>query len=193
MRASPFSIAATVALGLAAGAALAAPESYTIDSNHTFPSFEISHMGFSIQRGRFNETTGRITLDRAAKQATVDITIAAKSIDTGLDKLEEHLRKADFFDVEKYPTIAFKSTKATFQGDVLTGLDGQLTLHGKTQPVSLKVTQFKCGTNAIYKKEWCGAEATATIKRSDFGITIYPPPALGEEVKLFLQVEAAKD
>src|SRR4051794_24363250 len=101
-----------VALSLVGGVALAAPESYTVDPGHTYPSFEISHLGFSTQRGRFDKTTGRLTLDREAKSASVEISIDANSIDTGNAKLEEHLRKPDFFDVAQFPAITFKSTKA---------------------------------------------------------------------------------
>jgi polyisoprenoid-binding protein YceI len=172
--------------------ALAAPENYTIDASHTFPSFTISHMGFSMQRGRFNNTEGSIVLDRAAKQLSVVITIDADSIDTGLDELEDHLRNADFFNVKQYPEITFKSTKAVFQGDTPVSVQGELTLRGQTKPVTLNIVQFRCGTNPIHKQGWCGAEVTGTLKRSEFGMTIYPPPILGDEVKLELQIEAAK-
>lgn len=184
--------AAVVLATLVAGTAYAAPENYTIDSTHTFPSFEIGHMGFSTQRGRFNKTTGSIVLDRAAKKATVDISIDANSISTGLDKLEAHLRAEDFFDTAKYPTITFKSTGARFNGDKLASVSGNLTLHGVTKPVTLTVTSFFCGPNPVYKKDACGADAVATIKRSDFGIN-YALPAVSDEVKLLIQVEAHKN
>jgi polyisoprenoid-binding protein YceI len=183
---------AIAAAGLVAGTAWAAPESYTIDSGHTFPSFEISHVGFSTHRGRFNKTNGRIVLDRAAKKVDAEIVIDASSVDTGGTKLDEHLRKADFFDVEKYPTITFKSTGARFNGDVLTALDGQLTMHGETKPVTLTVSNFKCGNHPMNKKALCGADVSTTIKRSDFGMK-YGVPVLGDEVKLLIQVEAFKD
>lgn len=183
---------AFAAAGLAMGTAFAAPESYIIDSGHTFPSFEISHVGFSTHRGRFNNTSGRITLDRAAKRVDAEIVIDAKSVDTGGAKLDEHLRKPDFFDVEKYPTITFKSTGARFNGDVLTVLEGQLTMHGETKPVTLAVTNFKCGNHPFNKKAMCGADVSGTIKRSDFGMK-YGVPVIGDEVKLLIQVEALKE
>ena len=184
---------AAVALAtLVAGTAYAAPESYNIDSTHTFPSFEINHLGFSTQRGRFNKTTGSIVLDRAAKKANVDITIDANSISTGLEKLEAHLRAEDFFDVAKYPTITFKSTAAKFDGDKLATVSGNLTMHGVTKPVTLTVTSFYCGFNQAYKKDACGADAVTTLKRSDFGIN-YALPAVSDEVKLLIQVEAHKN
>jgi polyisoprenoid-binding protein YceI len=184
--------AAVVLATLVAGSAWAAPETYTIDSTHTFPSFEVSHLGFSTQRGRFNKTTGSIVLDRAAKKASVDISIDANSISTGLEKLEAHLRAEDFFDVTKYPTITFKSTGAKFKGDKLAAVSGDLTLHGVTRPITLTVTSFFCGPNPVYKKDACGADAVATLKRSDFGIN-YALPAVGDEVKLLIQVEAHKN
>lgn len=181
---------AFTAAGLLSGTALAA-DSYTVDPSHTFPTYEINHLGFSTQRGRFDKTTGHITLDRQAKQVSAEITIDAGSIDTGLDKLEAHLRKPDFFDVEKYPTITFKSTQAHFTGDELTALDGELTMHGQTRAVRLDVKNFKCGNNPFTKKPLCSADVSTTIKRSDFGIK-YGLPVIGDEVKLLIPVEAYK-
>jgi polyisoprenoid-binding protein YceI len=167
-------------------------DSYTIDSTHTFPSFEINHLGFSTQRGRFNKTTGKITLDVAKKTGSIEVTIDATSLSTGLEKLEEHLRGDGFFEVAKFPTITFKSNKLNFKDNNLVSVDGDFTLHGVTKPLSLKVSHFKCGVHPIYKKEVCGADASATIKRSEFGISQFLP-AVGDEVKLLIQVEAAKD
>ena len=177
--------------GLLAAPACAA-DNYTVDSRHTWPVFEVNHLGFSTQRGRFNKTTGTIVLDRAAKKASVDISIDTNSISTGLEKLETHLRAEDFFDVAKYPAITFKSTSAKFEGDKLASLSGNLTLHGVTKPVTLTVTSFFCGPNPVYKKDACGADAVTTIKRSDFGIN-YALPAVSDEVKLLIQVEAHKN
>ena len=180
------------AISFLTGTALAASESYTIDSTHTFPSFEINHVGFSTQRGRFNGTTGSITLDRSTKKVAVEISIDANSIDTGFDKLEEHLRKPDFFDVAKHPTITFKSNNGRFDGETLVALEGQLTMHGETKPVVLQVNNFKCGNHPFNKKALCAADANTTVKRSDFGMK-YAVPAVGDEVKLLIQIEAFKD
>lgn len=184
--------AAVILATLLAGTAQAAPETYTIDSTHTFPSFEINHLGFSTQRGRFNKTTGTIVLDQAARKASVDISIDASSISTGLEKLETHLRTEDFFDTAKYPAITFKSTGATFKGDKLATVSGDLGMHGVTKPVTLTVTAFHCGYNPVYKKDACGADAATTLKRSDFGIN-YALPAVGDEVRLLIQIEAHKN
>jgi polyisoprenoid-binding protein YceI len=170
-----------------------ANESYTIDARHTLPSFEISHFGWSLQRGRFNKSSGKITLDRAAKSGTVDVTIEASSIDTGLDKLEEHLKSADFFNAEKFPTLTFKSKKVNFTGDAPTSVDGDFTMLGVSKPLTLALSSFHCARNDMAKKDACGANASATIKRSEFGMTKYVDFGLADEVKLLINVEAFKD
>jgi polyisoprenoid-binding protein YceI len=180
-----------VAMGFIAGTAFAAPESYTVDPRHTFPSFEVNHLGFSTQRGRFDKTRGRIILDRQAQQVSAEITIDAATIDTGLDELEARLRKPDFFDVERYPTIMFRSTRAHFDGETLVGLDGELTMHGVTRPLRLEINNFKCGNHPFTKKPLCSADVSGTLKRSDFGIKSLVP-MVGDEVKLLIQVEAYK-
>jgi polyisoprenoid-binding protein YceI len=184
-------ILATLAAA-AAIPALAAPESYSVDSRHTFPSFEVNHLGFSTQRGRFNKSTGKITLDREAKTGTVEIEIDAASVDTGLDKLEEHLVGEDFFNVAKYPTLSFKSRSMTFNGDKPASVSGDFTMLGVTKPVTLTINAFNCGVHPINKKNVCGADASATLKRSEYGMTKYVP-GVSDEVKLQIQVEAFKD
>lgn len=169
-----------------------ATDSYTVDPRHTFPSFEISHLGFSIQRGRFDQTAGKIMLDREAGTGSVQITINTASISTGLRELEEHLRAADFFDAARYPQITFSSEQLNFNQGQLVAVDGNLTLHGITKPVHLAVDHFYCGLNLIARKNVCGANATTTIKRSDFGVDKYAP-MLADEVKIMLQIEANKD
>ena len=172
--------------------AQAAPEKFVIDSAHTYPFFEINHLGWSTTRGLFRKVTGTATLDFAAKQSSAEIVIDAIGLYTADAKRDEHLRGEDFLDAAQYPTLTFKSDKLGFNGDKLVKADGQLTLHGVTKPVTLTFTQFKCGEHPIYKKHYCAGDATATIKRSDFGITAYPG-AVGEEVKLLIQVEAARE
>jgi polyisoprenoid-binding protein YceI len=169
-----------------------AADSYTIDARHTFPSFEVSHLGFSIQRGRFNKSAGKITLDTATQSGSIDVTIDTASISTGLADLEKHLQGEDFFDAAKYPTITFASKNLKFDGDKLVGAHGDFTLHGVTKPVSLQIDHFRCAPHPMNKKPTCGANATTTIKRSEFGITKYVP-AVGDEVKITIQVEATKD
>jgi len=117
------------AAALAAGTAFAAPVTYDIEPNHTYPSFEADHMGLSVWRGKFNKSSGSVTIDREAKTGSLDITVDINSIDFGHDKMNEHAKKPDIFDAAKYPTATFKSTKFNYTGDVPTSVDGQLTLH----------------------------------------------------------------
>ena len=182
-----------IALLLSLSVSAFAEESYTIDARHTFPSFEVSHFGWSMQRGRFNKTGGKITLDRAAKSGSVEVTIDATSIDTGLDKLEEHLKSPDFFNVAKFPALTFKSRKVNFTGDAPSSVDGDFTMLGVTKPLTLTLSSFHCARNDMAKKDACGANAAATIKRSEFGMTKYVDFGLGDEVKLVINVEAFKD
>jgi len=181
-------------LTLSAGA-LSAPvvavDTYSVDLRHTHPSYEINHFDWSIQRGRFDNVTGTITLDRATKTGSVDVRIEVSSVSTGVSKLDEHLKSEDFFNAAKYPTINFKASKIAFNGDTPVSVPGEITMLGVTKPITLNVTHFSCGQHPMLKKEVCGAEASATIKRSEFGMTTYLP-ALGDEVKLLINVEALK-
>jgi polyisoprenoid-binding protein YceI len=185
--------AAVVALagGLVSLPALAA-DSYTIDPGHTHPSYEISHFGWSIQRGRFDKVSGKITLDRAGKTGTADVIIDVSSLSTGVAKLDDHLKSEDFFNAAKYPTLTFRASKIVFNGDAPGSVPGEFTMLGVTKPATLTVERFSCGMHPMLKKEVCGAEATVTIKRSEFGMTKYVP-ALGDDVKLEINVEALKD
>lgn len=173
-----------------AGIAQAA-DTYVIDPTHTFPSFEISHFGFSTFRGRFDKTSGSITLDLAKKTGSADISIDVASISTGVDKLNEHLKKDDFFDVAKYPTITFKSKQFNFRGDVLSTVTGDLNMHGVTKPVTLTVAAFTCKEHPLKKVQACGADASATINRSDWAMSTFSPN-IGEAVTLHIEVEAHK-
>ena len=172
--------------------ASAALETFTVDPNHTFPAFEIGHFGYSFQRGRFNKTTGKITLDTAAKQGSADIAIDTGSVSTGHAKLEEHLRSEDFFNSAKHPQMTFKSNSFAFEGDKLKSASGDLTISGVTRPVTLKAEYFNCAPHPMLKTKVCGAEFSTTIKRSDFGIKTYLP-VLADDVLLRINVEAIKD
>jgi polyisoprenoid-binding protein YceI len=178
-------------LGFATTSALAQEATYAIEATHTFPSFEVNHLGFSTHRGRFNKTSGSIKVDMAAKKGAIDVVVDTASVDTGHDKLENHLKAEDFFNVAKFPTMTFKSNTLKFEGDKLVSATGDLTLLGVTKPVTLTVNAFKCGANPISKKETCGADVTTSIKRSEFGMKTYVP-AIGDDVKITIQIEALK-
>lgn len=184
-----------IAFALAAGfslAASAAPETYNIDTTHSFSRFEYSHFGYSNQVNKFNSTVGKIQIDRVAKTGSVEVSIDPKSVNTGYDTFNEHLQGADFLDSAKYPAITYKSTKFLFNGDKLVGVEGNLTIKGVTKPVNLEVTSFQCMPHPMLKRDACGANAIAKIKRSDFGAGKYAP-YVGDDVTLGFSVEAIKE
>jgi polyisoprenoid-binding protein YceI len=174
-------------------AAFAAEESYVIEPTHSQPTFEVQHMGgFSSQRGSFGKLSGKIVLDRAAKKGSIDVTIDTTSIRSFSTVLDGKLKSDEFFDVGKYPTIAFKSSNLAFEGDRLVGASGDLTMLGVTKPATLKVVSFNCGEQPFNKKPMCGADATATIKRSEWGMN-NSLKAASDEVKITIPVEAYRE
>jgi len=187
-----YKLIASFALAAAVAAPVFAADTYSIDPNHTFPIFEVNHMGFSTQRGRFDKTTGTITLETAAKKGSVDLSIDTKSIDMGFPTWNEHVSADGFFNTEKFPTITFKSNKLIFEGDKVVAAEGDFTLLGVTKPIRLTVSNFKCGPNPMTKKDMCGAEISTTIKRSDFGMSKYVP-LISDEIKIMSAVEAYKN
>jgi polyisoprenoid-binding protein YceI len=180
-----------IATLLAASATSAIAATYNIDPTHTYPSFEADHMGLSVWRGKFDKTSGTVDLDRAAKTGALEVKIDAASIDFGLEAMNKHARDEAMFNVAKFPTITYTSKSFKFDGDQLVAVDGELTMLGVTKPVALKVNKFKCIMHPRYKKEVCGADATAEFKRSDFGLN-YGLPNFSPEVKLAIQIEAIK-
>lgn len=202
---SPFAKTALIACFVPLSA-LAAPETYDLDSVHTYPNFTINHLGMSTIHGQFTKTTGTATLDLAGKSGSLEIKIDAASVSTGYGKVEpgsaaakafgprsrdEHLRTADFFNVAEFPEIVYKGTKFNFNGDKVESIDGTLTLLGVTKPLRLTVTSFNCGPNPFSKKDMCGVDAVASFKRSDFGMKAMVGP-VSDEVKLSIEAEAYK-
>jgi polyisoprenoid-binding protein YceI len=176
----------------ASAAAFAAPENFTVDSSHTYASYSINHMGFSLQSGTFTKINGTVVLDAATHEGKVDVTIDANSLQTFFPERDKHLKGAAFFDVAKFPTLTYKSDKLVFEGDKLTQVQGKLTLHGITHPVNLTVTHFHGGNSPMTGKPVYGANAQTRIKRSDFGIVSYLP-GIADEVDLSLTIEAMHD
>ncbi|TAN50388.1 MAG: YceI family protein [Methylococcaceae bacterium] len=172
--------------------ALAAPETYIIDGKHTLPRFEYNHFGYSTQLSRFDKASGKITLDRAAGTGSVDVVIDAKSVNTGYPLFNEHIQGEDFFDTAKYPAITFKSGTLKFDGDKLVAVEGELTVKGVAKPVTLTVTSFHCMPHPMLKKDACGANATAKIRRSEFNAGKHAP-YVSDEVTLTIPVEAVKE
>jgi len=167
-------------------------ETYTIDSNHTLPLFEVNHLSFSTQRGHFDHATGKITLDPANKTGSVTLTIDPASINMGQEKWNEHMKSADFFNVAQFPNITYQSDQLTFENGKPVAAQGTLTLLGVTKPVKLKIERFTCGENPIVKKALCAADIETTLRRSDFGMTKYLP-GISDEVRVLVPVEAFKD
>ena len=187
-----FALTACTALtaGLSASA-LAAPETYVIDNNHTYPKFEYVHFGYSLQQSRFDKTSGKITLDRDAKSGAADITIDTRSVNTGSELFNGHLKGESYFDVEKFPGITYKSSSFKFDGDKVTSIEGELTIKGITRPVTLTMTHFQCMPHPISKKEVCGANAVTKVKRSDFNLA-KNVPNVGDEVTITIALEAGR-
>jgi polyisoprenoid-binding protein YceI len=169
--------------------ALAAPVTYTIDPNHTYPAFSYTHLGFSKQTQRFNSASGKVVLDAAAHTASVEVVIDMNSVDSASAKFIEHLKSPDFFDTAKFPTATFHSTKVTFAGDQAASVEGELTMMGVTRPVTLQVTHFQAMPHPMMKKDYLGANATTVVKRSDFGLTKYVP-YVSDEVTIDIAIEA---
>jgi len=167
-------------------------ENYTIDPTHTYPHFAVSHLGYSTMHGRFDKTSGTLTLNRIKKNGSVDINIEAASLSTGMKKRDAHLRSPDFFNAVEFPKITYRSTTVMFNGDTPTKVEGNLTLLGITKKIILTITAFKCGKNPMNLKEMCGIDAVANMKRSDFGMN-YALPGVGDDIRLAIEVEAYKN
>jgi polyisoprenoid-binding protein YceI len=176
-------------LALLLSHSVGAADSYTIDPTHTYPSFEIGHMGFSIQRGFFERTRGNITIDWGKKTGSIDVEIDAASIYTGDATRDKNLRSENFFDVANYPTITYKSSQFEFQDNRLVRVKGELSIRGIGNPVELTISHFECGFNLLKQAHGCGADAITAIQRSDYAIVSFLPP-VGDQVWLRIQVEA---
>jgi polyisoprenoid-binding protein YceI len=164
-------------------------QTYNVDSMHSMPSFTFRHLGLSSFRGRFDELSGTIELDRAQQRGSADIRIAIDSVSTGVPMLDRFLTSPKFFDAAKFPTATFKSSSFRFSGTQLVAVSGDLSLHGITRAVVLEVAGFACREHPLLKVPSCGADASVTIKRSDFGLDAF----IGndsDEVRLDIAVEA---
>jgi polyisoprenoid-binding protein YceI len=173
-------------------AAQAAPATFVLDPNHTFPSFTYNHLGYSNQTSRFDKTTGKIDYDAEAESASVDIVIDMKSVSTGSALFNGHIQGEDFFDTAKYPTATFKSTKVRFVAGKPAAIDGNLTIKGVTQPVTLTVTGFKEMMHPMLKRDAIGANASTTVKRSAFNAGKHAP-FVSDDVTINIAVEAFKE
>lgn len=180
------------ALALWAPAALAAPETFVVDPGHTFPGFEVVHLGISTQRGRFDRTGGRIEIDREAGTARIELAIETASVSTGNKALDGVLKGEDFFDVEKHPRITFRASQVEFDKGEPRRARGELTMNGVTRPVALTVERFACTRLPFLVRLTCGADVTATLKRGDFGLSRFSN-FVADEVRIVVQLEAIRE
>ncbi|HEX3948382.1 MAG TPA: YceI family protein [Steroidobacteraceae bacterium] len=177
---------------LLGASAFAAPVTYNLDPNHTYPSFAADHFGgLSVWRGKFDSSSGKVVYDKDAKSGSIEVTVDMSSIDFGMPKLNEHAKSAEIFDAAKYPTATYTGKFTKFKGAAPTEAEGTLTMHGVTKPVTLKIDSFKCMQNPMSKKEVCGADASATLNRADFGVNYGEKVGFRQEVKLQIQVEGS--
>jgi polyisoprenoid-binding protein YceI len=171
--------------------AMAATATYKVDPEHTYPSFEADHLGgLSTWRGKFNHTSGAITLDKAAGTGNVEIVVDMSSADFGHDVLNKAMQGKEMFEADKYPQAIYKGRLADFVDGRPTRVVGDLTLHGITRPLTLEIDAFKCMPHPVFKREVCGADALATFKRDDFGMTAGKAYGFSMDVALRIQVEA---
>ncbi len=180
---------ATAAL-LAATSVPAFSADYVIDKSHTMVFFSVSHLGFSNSTGQFTDFDGKFSFDeKNPEKSKVEVTIQTDSIDLANNgKWNKHMKSDDFFKVEKYPTAVFKSSSVKKTGEKTMEVAGELTLLGKTKPVTLDVTFNKAGD--VRGNQVAGFSATAEFDRTEFGLKTYAP-AISETVKLRLEVEGA--
>ncbi len=178
---------------MSAQAAFATQVVYEIDPAHTYPSFEADHMGgLSVWRGKFDHSAGTISLDRQSGTGELEVTTDIASIDFGLGSLNEKARSAELFDAQKYPSAIYRGTLAGFVNGTPTAVVGKLTLHGVTRPLDLKINSFKCIPHPLFKRELCGADASAKLDRAAFGISAGKDYGFSMDVTLRIQVEALR-
>jgi polyisoprenoid-binding protein YceI len=167
----------------------AEPPTYRVEPALTTLEFSVSHLGLSLQRGRFREAWGRIVYSPDAATGSIDFIVDPASVDTGWNLRDAFLRSDEMFDVDEYPVLRFRSNRLVFADGRLTAVDGELTLHGVTRGVTFKVTRLQCGASPVDGREGCGAEASGTVHRSEFGMG-FAASLIGDDVELRFLVTA---
>ena len=170
----------------------AAPATYSVDPMHTFVTYEILHFGTSTNRGRFSETDGVVELDKAAKTGKVSISFPIKDVSTGVAHMDMHLNSPEILDSAKYPTASFVGNKFTFDGDKVSTVSGELTLHGQTHPATLKAKNFNCYQSPMVNREVCGGDFDTVIDRTQWGVDYGVQYGFSKDLHLIIQVEAIK-
>ena len=180
--------AALLAFGL--GAAQAESATYRIDDDHTYATFAIGHHGASVNRARFDDASGTVRFDKAARSGAIDITVQVASVYSGSKGFDEHLRSPDLFDAARHPTMRFVSDRLVFDGERLVEVPGQLTLLGRTHPVTLKAAQFRCYPNQRAKTEACGGDFEAVLDRTQWGMDYLVKVGMPKTVRIGATIEA---
>ncbi|MBD8872186.1 YceI family protein [Rhodanobacter sp. DHB23] len=174
----------------AAVTAQADPVSYKMDPGHTMVLFSWNHFGYSNPTANLGLGAGTLVFDQQdPAKSSVDVTLPLSDLDTHVPALDKHLKEADFFDAAKYPTVTFKSTSVVPVDGTHFKVTGDLTVHGVTKPVTLDATLNKVGPHPMMKVQAIGFDATATLKRSDFGMGAYVP-MVSDEIQVRITTEA---
>ncbi|MFL9912210.1 YceI family protein [Paraburkholderia sp. RL17-337-BIB-A] len=172
--------------------AFADVSTYQFDPDHTYPSFEADHMGgVSVWRGKFDKSQGTVTLDRAARTGTVEVTTDIASVNTGSTKLDQYLQADQFFNASKFPEATYKGT-IQFKGDKPAAVVGNLAMHGVTRPLTLAIDSLKCMPHPMLKREVCGVDAAGEFDRSDFGVDFGKSYGFSMKTRLLISAEALK-
>ncbi|MEO8160019.1 MAG: YceI family protein [Arenimonas sp.] len=183
-----FLLASALALS---GTGVANAATYQIDPRHAQVLFTYNHQGYAHLSARLNQMSGQVEFDPANPGASsIQVELPMASLSTGVPKLDTHLLSADFFDADKYPTASFHSTKVAVLGSDRLAVTGDLSIHGVTRPVTLAVTVNRVGEHSISKAPMAGFEATATIRRSEFGVA-FMLAGVADEVELRINIETS--
>jgi polyisoprenoid-binding protein YceI len=173
------------------GLASAAPVTYKIDPDHTYPSFEADHMGgVSVWRGKMTKSAGTVTLDKEAGAGSVDVTVDLGSIDFGQRQLNNWAKGPQFFDTSQNGSAVYRGRLDGFVNGAPTQVVGELAMRGVTRPMTLKINSFKCVPHPLLKRDLCGADAMGTFNRDDYGLGAFKDWGFKTEVLLRIQVEA---
>lgn len=185
-------LASLIAATVLASAPLAAADRYEFDASHSSILFFVEHMGLSEMQGEFRSFDGELLVDGGdLAKSSVNVTINAASVDMDVDKLNDHLKTKDFFDVANQPKLSFKSTKIAPKGENSFAMTGDLTILGVTKPVTLDVTMKKVASHPFAKRPAIGFHATGTIKRSDYGMNYIVGP-VADVVQIRIDTETVQ-
>ena len=166
------------------------PVAYALDPAHTYPSFEADHMGISVWRGKFNQTSGTLTLDRSAGAGEVSAVVDLASVDFGHEEMNANARGAEFFDIARFPQAQYRGRLVDFVAGAPTRVVGELELHGVKAPLTLEIRQFRCIPHPLLERELCGADAIGQFERDDFGLDAGRDYGFDMTVTLRIQMEA---